>query len=131
MPKCFRPLSKNKDWEDPPQDDVPFDYNAVPSQFYVDIESVGNLEADNVVQQGIKVLQQKLAAVLQELSGGDDANRGLMDGDHQYENGPRSPDAGLDHGYTTPFNQGATSVWAGGQTPAPYGATPYGQVWGS
>ena len=92
---------------------------------------MGNLEADSIVQQGIKVLQQKLAAVLQELSGADEINRGALDGDLQHDNVLRSPDAGMENGYTTPFNQGATSAWGGAQTPAPYGATPYGQVWGN
>ena len=130
---CSRPKSENANWEDPPQDDVPFDYNATPSQFYYSIESVGNLEPDSVVQQGIKVLQQKLAAVLQELTGGDDANRGAgIDGVENFADGPRSPDGGADQGFTTPYitGGGATSAWGGAQTP--YGATPYGQSgWGS
>ena len=119
-----RPRSKNAEWEEPPQDDVPFDFNAVPSQFYFSIESVGNLEPDSVVQQGIKVLQQKLAAVLQELTG-EDANRGALDGVDGFEDGARSPDGAPDAGFTTPYNAGATSAWGGGATP--YGATPYGQ----
>ena len=122
-----RPQSKNAEWEEPPQEDLPFDYNAQPSQFYISLESVGNLEPDSVVQQGIKVLQQKLAAVLQELAGGDDNNRnGDMNGADGFVDGRRSPDAGVDQGFTTPYvNGGATSAWGGGATP--YGATPYGQ----
>ena len=101
------------------------------------MESIGNLEPDAVVQQGIKVMQQKLAAVIQELTG--DEGRG---GGDEYE--PRSPgvdgamngmavDDYVDAGYTTPFGGGGgVSAWGGGgQTP--YGATPYGQNngWGS
>ena len=85
-----------------------------------------------MVQQGIKVLQQKLAAVLQELTGGDDSDRnGEMNGTEGFGDGPRSPDAIGDQGFTTPFvNGGATSAWGGGATP--YGATPYGHGgWGN
>ena len=134
-----RPKSKNAEWEDPPQDDLPYDYNATPSQFYFSLESVGNLEPDSIVQQGIKVLQQKLAAVLQELAGGDDANGNGAVGDmNAFEDGARTPDGdiGGDYGSTTPFNTGATSTWAGGATTPhsipPYGVAPYsGTRWGS
>ena len=130
-----RPKSKNADWEEPALEGAPFDYTAAPSTFYFDVESVGNLEPDTVVQQGIKVLQQKLAAVIQELAG--DESRGAGIGD-EYE--PRSPANGgngsgfdvLDQGYTTPYGaNGGQSAWGGGTTP--YGATPYGQGsgWGS
>ena len=125
-----RPESKNKEDEVPALESAPFDYNAVPEAFYFDVESIGNLEPDAVVQQGIKVLQQKLAAVLQDLTGDDSvAGRGGDD----YE--PRSPgmnganggDYAMEHGYTTPYGGGAggASAWGGGATP--YGATPYGQ----
>lgn len=125
----FRPVTKNAKWEDEPEDGAPFNYNAVPSQFFFDLESVGNLEPDAVVQQGIKVMQQKLAAVLQELIG-DDSTRNIDGGADGF--GAQSPDRmavgqeyGMEQGYTTPFvNGGATSAWGGGATP--YGATPYG-----
>ena len=121
-----RPKSKNAEWEDPPVEGAPFDYHAKPETFYFDVESVGNLEPDIVVQQGIKVLQQKLAAVIQELTG-DESGRGA-DG---YEpksptTGTGGPDYGMDHGFTTPFGGGGgASAWGGAATP--YGATPYGQ----
>lgn len=81
--------------------------------------------------QGVKVLQQKLAEVIGELTGGD---RGGMDG--AYGGGPRSPDlnggagtaygGGMDQGYTTPYGGpgGNASVWGGAATP--FGAQPYG-----
>lgn len=88
---------------------------------------MGNLEPDSVVQQGIKILQQKLAAVVQELAGGDDSNRnGDINGADGFPDGARTPDAEVNQGFTTPYvNGGATSAWGGGATP--YGATPYGQ----
>lgn len=141
----YRPKGKNAEWEDPPRDNEPFDYDAVPSLFYFDVESVGSLEPDAIIHQGIKVLQQKLAAVIQELtgSGGDDGTRavngdGMLDM-NGYGAGPRSPDLNglggreydMDQGFTTPYvNGGGASAWGGvgaGGGMTPYGATPYGQ----
>ena len=104
----------------------------MPSKFYFDLESIGNLEPDQVVLQGIRVMQQKLAAVIQELTGDDTNGNGAVDGDG-YGIGGRSPDAMAmqdgyaDQGYTTPYlNGGAQSAWGGAATP--YGQTPgYGQ----
>lgn len=112
--------------EDPPQADEPFDYDAVPSRFYFEVESIGNLEPDAIIQQGIKVLQQKLAAVIQELD--EDAPNPLNGGFDGGYDGPRSPDVGgggqpwEQPGYTTPFGASSGGGWGGqGQ------ATPYGQ----
>ncbi|KAL8760888.1 MAG: hypothetical protein Q9184_002953 [Pyrenodesmia sp. 2 TL-2023] len=117
------PKSANAAWEEAAQDGEAFDYSAQPSKFYFDVESVGNLEPDAVVLQGIKVMQQKLALVIQELSGDD------RDGDVDGLGGPRSPDGmhggeyGMDQGYTTPFgNAGGQTMYGGGTTP--YNATP-------
>ncbi|KZF20019.1 insert subdomain of RNA polymerase alpha subunit [Xylona heveae TC161] len=140
------PKSKNAEWEDPPAEGEPFDYDAVPSRFYFEVESVGSLEPDAIIQQGVKVLQQKLAAVIQELTGGDAGPDGgaVVDGLDGFgagpAGGPRSPGGALgggpmDYGYTTPYAgggaaaaAGAGSVWGGagmgGATP--FGATPYG-----
>ncbi|KAH8687626.1 DNA-directed RNA polymerase [Tricladium varicosporioides] len=121
------PKSKYADLEEPPQESEPFNFDAVPDRFYFEVESIGNLEPDAVVQQGIKVLQQKLAAVIQDLTEGD-GNGGMND---NYD-APRSPDVNMngggwqDPGYTTPFGGGNQSAWGQGAT-TPYGATPYGQ----
>jgi DNA-directed RNA polymerase II subunit RPB3 len=88
-----------------------------------------------VIQQGIKVLQQKLAVVIQDLTEGDGATNGMngMNGVDGYA--PRSPSAsGVNGsgwqdqaGFTTPYdNGGQTSTWGGGAQ-TPFGATPYGQ----
>lgn len=98
----------------------------MPNNFYFEVESIGNLEPDAIIQQGIKVMQQKLAAVLQDLTEGDgQANGGGYDA-------PQSPDVGMggqnwqDQGYATPYGGG--NAWGGGGGAAtPYGATPYGQ----
>lgn len=114
---CFRPKSKYAAWEDPPQDGEPFDYDAVPTRFYFEVESAGNLEPDSVIQQGIRVLQQKLAVVIQDL--GEEDTAGGMNGADSYA--PRSPDVGVNGGagwadsYTTPFgNSGQANSWEGG-----------------
>lgn len=115
--------------EDPPQEGEPFDYDAVPERFYFEVEGIGNLEPDAIIQQGIKVLQQKLAAVIHDLT--EDGTGG----DGGYD-GPRSPDMGMgdqawnqDQGYTTPFGNGAgqSQQWGNAGSSTPYGATPYGQ----
>ncbi|KAK4115480.1 insert subdomain of RNA polymerase alpha subunit [Canariomyces notabilis] len=125
-PKAEWPPSEYAEWEEPPQEGEPFDYDAVPNRFYYNVETAGNLPPDAIVTEGIKVLQQKLAGLIHELTegeGGDGAN-----GDY---NGPRSPEynTGADGfgGYTTPFgNAGNQSAWGGAGGTTPYGTTPYG-----
>jgi DNA-directed RNA polymerase II subunit RPB3 len=122
-----RPPSKYADREDPPQEGEAFNYDAVPGVFYFDVESAGGMPADIIIPEGISVLQQKLASVIQGLMepDGDGAN-----GDYD---GPRSPggfgDGGFqDPGYTTPYgNGGNQGAWGGGGT-TPYGQTPYGNA---
>jgi DNA-directed RNA polymerase II subunit RPB3 len=125
-----RPKSKYAEWEEPPQEGEPFDYDAVPERFYFEVESIGNLEPDAIIQQGIKVLQQKLAAVIQDLTESDAQTNGINGGGYD---APRSPDIGMngqpwqEQGYTTPYgNGGNASAWGAGAA-TPYGATPYGQ----
>ncbi|MCJ1465966.1 45 kDa subunit of RNA polymerase II [Pseudocyphellaria aurata] len=136
------PPSKNATWEDPPSTTLPFAYDASPSKFYFEVESVGNLEPDAVVQQGIKVMQQKLAAVIRDLEGSTDVG-GIGNGDANASGdglgfggpsfgGADAAQTGADgfgaEGFATPFltgQGGSGSVWGGGATP--YGATPYGQ----
>lgn len=117
----------------PPAEGEPFDYDAAPNEFFFDVETVGGLDADQVIQQGIRVLQQKLAAVIQELSADE---RGQGDGVNGH--GGHTPDAdpygGATRyggaGYESAYQRNPQgSVWggangAGGTTP--YGATPYG-----
>lgn len=85
------------------------------------MESVGNLEPDAIIQQGIAVMQTKLAGLIHHLSDGD------ASGDYA---GPRSPEYnggdgwGQDQGFTTPYENGGYGG-AGGTTP--FGTTPFGQ----
>ncbi|KAK9463025.1 DNA-directed RNA polymerase [Lipomyces oligophaga] len=67
------PKSKNADWEEPPRENEPFDYNAVPERFYMDVEAVGSLPPNEIVLEGVKALQQKLALIVQALGEDDTA----------------------------------------------------------
>ena len=125
-----RPKSKYAEWEEPPQEGEPFDFDAAPERFYFEVESAGNLEPDAIIQQGIKVLQQKLAAVIRDLTDGEAQTNGINGGGFD---APRSPDMNMngqwqDPGYTTPYgNGGQANTWNNAGAATPYGATPYGQ----
>ncbi|KAI4593223.1 Mitochondrial dicarboxylate transporter [Pestalotiopsis sp. IQ-011] len=123
------PKSKYADWEDPPAEGEPFDYDALPERFYYEVEGVGNLDPDGIIKEGIQELQEKLARIMQGLGESD----GL---DGQQYDGPQSPGADMggpppwqNEGYTTPYGGGNQSAWGGAQTA--YGTTPYGNSGGS
>ncbi|EOA90994.1 RNA polymerase II subunit 3 [Exserohilum turcicum] len=115
----------------PPNPDEPFNYNAVPTRFFYDVETVGGIEPDQIVTKGISRLQIKLAEVLKELSGGVGDPEDFGGAQSPMLNGGGYGDAG---GYTPvggPGGYGGASSWGGaaqGGT-TPYGATPYGQGW--
>ncbi|KAF2804072.1 DNA-directed RNA polymerase subunit D [Mytilinidion resinicola] len=108
-----------------PQEGEPFDYDAVPTRFFFDVETVGGLEPDQIVLQGIKVLQRKLAGIIGDLTGTEETNGvdGYGGGQSPQMNGGQGYGA-PEQGYTTPY--GNTSTWGGGGGTTPYGATPYG-----
>jgi DNA-directed RNA polymerase II subunit RPB3 len=142
--KAEWPESKNREWEDPPQEGERFDYEAEPTQFYINLEVTGVMPPDQVLHSGIATLQQKLAGVIQQLStttdtgheiNGGAAGDGAMTppdmngGETAY--GSRTPAYGQQTAYggTTPA-YGQTTAY-GGQTPA-YGAgSVYGGVGGA
>ncbi|EIW67427.1 hypothetical protein TREMEDRAFT_45370 [Tremella mesenterica DSM 1558] len=62
--KAEWPLSANAAFEAPPQPDEPFDFNAVPSTFYLNAEGVGAVPVREVVEQGIDILVENLANVI-------------------------------------------------------------------
>lgn len=118
-----RPKSKYAELEEPPAEGQVFDYDAVPSKFYFEVEGVGNIESDSIVLEGVKELQKKLAGLIHGL-GENDGMGGEFDG-------PRSPGGDApgwqDQGYTTPYgNGGGASAWGGGGAATAYGTTPYG-----
>lgn len=116
---------KNASWEgEETAADAAFEPDAVPSAFFFDIEGVGTLEPDHIVQQGIVVLQQKLAAIIDGLGGG--SGDAVVNGAHSpngYE--PPAPDGA----YSTYQPNGMATSYGGNATP--YGATPYGGGGGS
>lgn len=127
LPRLFRPVSENAAWEAAAAPDQPFDYDAEPSTFYFDIESIGNLEPDMIVQQGIASLQDKLARTIFEISGERGGGHGAEDAEMMGADDPDAyePPEGID-GNLTSYGNGAASAW-GASAQTPYGATPYGQ----
>lgn len=136
----YRPKSRNAEEEEPPAEGAPMDPHAEPEAFYLRVESTGQLAPDAIVQQSIKVLQQKIAAVIQDLTGDDGTGAAghVAVGDEYEPQSPSGPGGGGGagvggyadgQGYNTPYDggghAGGASAWGGGTTP--YGATPYGQ----
>ncbi|KAF9820400.1 hypothetical protein IEO21_01409 [Rhodonia placenta] len=62
--KAEWPLSENAKEEEAPRDDQPFDYNARPNRFYMDVETDGSLGPQEVVMKGLQELQTKLANLI-------------------------------------------------------------------
>ncbi|PNS16766.1 hypothetical protein CAC42_4730 [Sphaceloma murrayae] len=140
------PESKNATWEEPAREGEEFNYDAEPEKFYINLESTGVLPPDQILHSGIRVLQEKLATVIQELQHTSSTNLNETNG--MINGGPRSPDmmdtgngtaygggtAYGDPGYTTPgYGAGAGSAWGGGAQggTTPFGATPYGRSGGN
>ncbi|KTW30597.1 hypothetical protein T552_00314 [Pneumocystis carinii B80] len=70
------PKSRNTDWEEAPRDKT-FDYTAEPNKFYFGVETVGSLPPNEVISQGIKYLQVKLATIVRDLQRGGVENMGI------------------------------------------------------
>lgn len=134
LPLSDRPISQNSAWEHANPPDQPFDYDAQPNNFYIDVESIGMIDPDMIIQQSIIVLQRKLASVISSLSGSGDGGadrNGMMGGED--DDMMRSPDAyeppeGIDGGFTA-YASGGASAW-GASAATPYGVTPYGGGYG-
>lgn len=60
-------LTGHEQYEREPEQDEPFDFNARPSRFYFDVESVGSLKPDDIVRQGIESLVVSLNNIATEL----------------------------------------------------------------
>ncbi|KAI0331046.1 insert subdomain of RNA polymerase alpha subunit [Cubamyces sp. BRFM 1775] len=74
------PLSDNAKEEEPPRDDLPFDYNAKPEKFYLDVETDGSLGPQEVVMKGLQELQTKLANLILGLKGDPPEADGFQNG---------------------------------------------------
>jgi DNA-directed RNA polymerase II subunit RPB3 len=126
-----RPIDEhNANIDGVPQEGEPFDYDADPTRFFFDVETVGSLEPDQIVLEGIKVLQTKLAGIISELTGSEDTNGVDGFGGQSPQMNSAQGYGNPDLGYTTPA-YGNTSVWGGGGGTTPYGATPYGGAGGN
>jgi DNA-directed RNA polymerase II subunit RPB3 len=100
----------------------------------MDIESVGSMPLDEIMQQGIKYLQEKLAAVIKTFDDSGAAPNAVP-ADDGFDDGVRSPGqvdynigaigAAAPGGYDTPFGAGNAAP----DNRAPYagfgGSTPY------
>jgi DNA-directed RNA polymerase II subunit RPB3 len=116
------PKSKYADWEEPPQEGEPFDYNAEARRFYFEVESAGQLEPDAILQGGIKALSTKLAQLLHLLSGKEDEEMYDLRSPGGHGMGADSWQAS---GGYTPFGNaggGAQSSWGPSATPYNNGA---------
>ena len=136
-PHYSRPKSKYADWEEPAQEGEPFDYDSAPNRFFIELESVGNMEPDQIVHEGIKELQSKFANLILGLE--EDKTGGMGGG--AGDGGGRSP-GGMDadggdpwssggQGFSTEYGNGGQSSWGGGVGggTTPYNTTtPYGNA---
>jgi DNA-directed RNA polymerase II subunit RPB3 len=78
----------NASWEDADeQADVANNPDAVPSAFFVNVESIGVLEPDEIVGGGVRALQLKLTELLQGLQPANDGMNGMngVDAGDDYE----------------------------------------------
>lgn len=87
------------------------------------------MEPDAIIQNGIKVLQNKLAAVIQNLTASDANGNGNAAGNYDEfgaDDGMNGAQPWQGQGYTTPYGNNGDASWTAGAA-TPYGATPYGQ----
>ncbi len=101
------PKSTNCDWEEPPNPNEPFDYNAKANKFYINVETVGSLPPNEVVVRGIDVLTEKVAAVI----------RALKEIERQDNDDPGTNLALANSPFVPRDGGGRSSAWGGGTTP--------------
>lgn len=103
---------RNAQWEDPEeQADASVDPDAKPSAFFYDVESIGILEPDEIVEGGVRALQMKLTEIMTALKPQPVA----MDGDEDdYE--PTGEYGAGEYGaaYSNGAGYGAQNVNGGG-----------------
>ena len=66
-PKAEWPLSKNAENEDPPDETGPFDFRRKADRFYFDVETVGGMSPQEVVETGLNLLLIRTAEVAHNL----------------------------------------------------------------
>lgn len=108
------PLSQNANFEDPVDPTAPFDYNAVPSTFYFDVEASGSVPVRQVVEQGLDILATNLAKVIE----GVEMETGGREEDEEQGGGLMEPGMGMGMGgeyqYGAPGGGGYGDYGGGG-----------------
>jgi DNA-directed RNA polymerase II subunit RPB3 len=99
---------RNAQWEDvDDQADAANDPDAKPSAFFFDLETVGVLEADEVVEGGVKALQNKLVEIMTALDPPAALGDGMNGDGDDYEPMDQGYDAGgYGGGYGPPGGYG-------------------------
>jgi DNA-directed RNA polymerase II subunit RPB3 len=119
-----RPIDARNAEEDKGKEEEYTKMDAVPTQFYMTVETVGSLDAAECFQQGIRVLQQKVANIFEELTGATTQGaytNGNAGGNDEYV--PQSPGE-MAGGYTAYQGPGSQSAWGGAGYQTQYGTSP-------
>lgn len=108
------PLSSNANFETPPDPNEPFDFNAVPSTYYMTAESVGSVPVSSVFEQACDIMVENLAQVIlavQQETGVDEDEMNHGEGDGIVE-----PNMGMNGEYGGGYDQngGGYDQWGGG-----------------
>lgn len=112
------PLSSNANFETPPNPNEPFDFNAVPSTYYMTAESVGSVPVRSVFEQACDIMVENLAQVIlavQQETGVDEDE--MHDGGGGGGEGIVEPSMGMNGGeYGGGYDQngGGYDQWNGG-----------------
>jgi len=137
------PLSSNAQEEEPPREDLPFDFNAKPNKFYFEVETDGSLGPQEVVMKGLAELTSKVANILLGLKKNDvmedsvdvQGNTQAAGNENPYQNsGWGAPPAttGTLTSSWSPSSGGATSQWSNdGASGGGWGSAAASTGWGS
>ncbi|CAL1707555.1 unnamed protein product [Somion occarium] len=130
------PLSDNAQLEEPVKEDEPFDYNAKPTRFYMDVETDGSLGPQEVVLKGLQELQTKLANLVlglkqePEAEMATGADQSLPQTNGHPTAGWGAPAAGAGGwGQTSPNGTGAGAGWGSPVAAGAWGGSPGTSNW--
>ncbi|KAL0955923.1 hypothetical protein HGRIS_002115 [Hohenbuehelia grisea] len=106
------PLGRNAQEEEAPRDDEPFDYNAKPNKFYMEVETDGSLGPQEVIMKGLGELQEKLGLLIIGLKppAEDDLMSGVNAQGDQAGGWPATSNAPVANGWGSPA-RGAANTW--------------------
>jgi len=119
------PVSENGREEEPLQEDAPFDFNAKPTKFYLNVETVGSLTPKDVVMKGLAELTKKLAFLTHQIDSGGDVE---MEGGAN--DGPRMNGSGGYGGYNASNARGANGFGSSASPSGAWGGSP-NSGWGN